>query len=65
VSAGMMDALINHLADGNLADNEFIKVFLLTHRCFTESTKLLVILIQRFYIEPPKNCSPEKNAKFQ
>lgn len=46
-------------------DTEYIRAFLTTHRFFINTGVLLLKLIQRYYIEPPPNCTPEELKKFK
>ncbi|KAF9438887.1 hypothetical protein BGZ76_003573 [Entomortierella beljakovae] len=52
VVAGVLDNLIERLADQNEQDGEYVSCFLLTHSFFINSEELLDRLIARFHIKP-------------
>ncbi|ORZ12497.1 hypothetical protein BCR41DRAFT_356180 [Lobosporangium transversale] len=52
VVAGLLEKLIERLADQNEQDSEYISCFLLSHSFFIDSEDLLKRLIARFHIQP-------------
>ncbi|KAF9354030.1 hypothetical protein BGX26_008204 [Mortierella sp. AD094] len=52
VVAGMLENLIERLADQNEQDGEYVSCFLLSHSFFIDSEELLDRLIARFHIQP-------------
>lgn len=95
VVAGFLDRLVSHLADGKISgmvlthwveypdfidtDNEYIRVFLLTHQYYIDSPSLLMKILQRcqnflpnnpynslrYYIEAPPNCTEDQQQQFK
>ncbi|KAF9933171.1 hypothetical protein FBU30_006337 [Linnemannia zychae] len=54
VVAGLLEKLIERLADENEQDSEYVNCFLLSHSFFIDSEDLLDRLIARFHIQPRK-----------
>ncbi|KAF9122402.1 hypothetical protein BGW39_009772, partial [Mortierella sp. 14UC] len=52
VVAGLLEKLIERLADENAQDAEYVNCFLLSHSFFIDSEDLLDRLIARFHIQP-------------
>ncbi|KAG0239117.1 hypothetical protein BGX31_003023, partial [Mortierella sp. GBA43] len=52
VVAGLLEKLIERLADQNTQDSEYLSCFLLSHSFFVDSEDLLDKLIARFHIQP-------------
>ncbi|KAF9943581.1 hypothetical protein BGZ65_000721 [Modicella reniformis] len=52
VVAGLLEKLIERLADENMQDSEYVSCFLLSHSFFIDSEDLLDKLIARFRIQP-------------
>ncbi|KAG0372297.1 hypothetical protein BGX24_000440, partial [Mortierella sp. AD032] len=52
VVAGLLEKLIERLADENAQDVEYVNCFLLSHSFFIDSEDLLDRLIARFHIQP-------------
>ncbi|KAG0213942.1 hypothetical protein BGX28_003120 [Mortierella sp. GBA30] len=52
VVAGLLEKLIERLADENAQDAEYVSCFLLSHSFFIDSEDLLDRLIARFHIQP-------------
>ncbi|KAI1316458.1 hypothetical protein EDD11_009948 [Mortierella claussenii] len=52
VVAGLLEKLIERLADQNEQDSEYISCFLLSHSFFIDSEDLLDRLMARFHIQP-------------
>ncbi|KAK3812948.1 MAG: ras guanine nucleotide exchange factor domain-containing protein [Benniella sp.] len=52
VVAGLLEKLIERLADQNTQDSEYLSCFLLSHSFFIDSEDLLDRLIARFHIQP-------------
>ncbi|KAG0055799.1 hypothetical protein BGZ83_007379 [Gryganskiella cystojenkinii] len=52
VVAGLLEKLIERLADENAQDGEYVSTFLLSHSFFIDSEDLLDRLMARFHIQP-------------
>lgn len=52
VVAGLLEKLIERLADENVQDGEYVSCFVLSHAFFIDSEDLLARLMARFHIQP-------------
>ncbi|KAH9814181.1 ras guanine nucleotide exchange factor domain-containing protein [Melampsora americana] len=57
VSGGTLKALVIKLTSHQRPDVQYLKVFLMTYRTFTNSIQLLELLIDRYHIQPPSNLN--------
>ncbi|KAJ3034401.1 hypothetical protein HDV00_005057 [Rhizophlyctis rosea] len=62
IAAGTTDKLVEHLADEQPPDMEYIATLLYTHRFFADSVTLLDMLRARLHVEPPDHSSSEQMA---
>ncbi|KAI0689705.1 ras guanine nucleotide exchange factor domain-containing protein [Cytidiella melzeri] len=60
VRAGSKQALVERLTPHETADAQFGKNFLITFKSFMTLDELFDLLVQRFWIEPPENLTPEE-----
>lgn len=65
IDASTLAKLIEEMTHHVNFDNYFLQTFILTYRSFTNAHQLLDLLIQRFNIPPPENCTFEEFAEFK
>jgi hypothetical protein len=65
IDASTLNKLIEEMTSHVNYDAHFLHTFILTYRSFTNAHQLLDLLITRFNIPPPENCTHEEFAEFK
>lgn len=64
VEAGTIELLVEHLADENAPDSNFIDALLLTHRNIITPNRLMELLVQRYNVILPPNPTPAQKEYY-